>query len=326
MLIVASLGFKITAVPFHFYAPDVYMATTNLNAGLLAVVPKIAGFLALFRLTTLLVPLFPDFAWQLMVILSILTMTIGNVSALLQKNVRRLMAYSSIAHAGYMLIGVAVGLFSDNEGLVYGGFAAAFLYLVVYGLASIGTFAALGEVEDDETATGSVASLAGLAYRRPWMAGAIGICMFSLAGLPPLAGFWGKLTLFSSALTAYRSDPAGSMFLVLAIVGVVNAAIAAAYYLRIVGAMYFDKAHSQDTSTVGVGAVAAVICGVAVVVAGLFPGPMVDHFRRVGPAQFSARVAELSEVESGSGGDDVLAIVNPTIMAPTGPHATTRLP
>ena len=96
--------------------------------------------------------------------------------------------------------------------------------------------------------------------------------MFSLAGLPPLAGFWGKLTLFSSALTAYRSGPAGALFLVLAVVGVVNAAIAAAYYLRIVAAMYFDKGLRDDASPVGIGAVAAVVCGVAIVVAGLFPG------------------------------------------------------
>jgi NADH-quinone oxidoreductase subunit N len=326
ILIVGSLGFKIAAVPFHFYAPDVYLATTNVNAGLLSVMPKIAGLLAIVRLTTLFVPLFPAFSWQLIIVISILTMTIGNVSALLQNNVRRMMAYSSIAHAGYMLIGVAVGLFDSDDAMVYGGFAAAFLYLCIYALASIGTFAALSEVEDDSTSTGSVASLAGLAYRRPWMAGVIGICMFSLAGLPPLAGFWGKLTLFSAALTAYRSGPEGRMFLGLAVIGAVNAAIAAAYYLRIVGTMYFSWETDEETSPLGIGAVAAAICGVVIIVAGLFPGPMIDHFRHVQPTRQNMESVSRRGLPSGLVTEEKLAALEPTVMAPVASHATPRLP
>jgi NADH-quinone oxidoreductase subunit N len=297
VLIVAALSFKITAVPFHYYAPDVYLATSNLNAGLLSVIPKVAGLVALVRLTALLAPVFPDFGWQLIVIISILTMTIGNLGALLQKNMRRLMAYSSIAHAGYMLIGVAVGLYGADQTLAYGGFSAAFLYLFVYAVASIGAFAALTEVETGEgtsadqvgkAETGAVTELAGLSRQRPWMAAAIGICMFSLAGLPPLAGFWGKLALFSSALTAYRSGAGNNWFLILAVVGVLNAAVAAAYYLRVISVIYFEEGIVPSRRQVSIPSVAAVIGGLAVVVIGLFPGNLVESFRRVGPSPIIA--------------------------------------
>ena len=109
MLIFAGLGFRLTAVPFHFYAPDVYQGTTNPNAGLLAVVPKIAGLVALVRIAVVAMPGFEQLGWQLSLALAMVTMTLGNLLALWQDNVRRLLAYSSIAHAGYMLIGLAVG-------------------------------------------------------------------------------------------------------------------------------------------------------------------------------------------------------------------------
>lgn len=286
IMLFAGLGFKITAVPFHFYAPDVYQATTNSNAGLLAVMPKVAGIVAMVRLLPLTLPVVGDFGWQVALILSLVTMTIGNVCALWQKNVRRMMAYSSIAHAGYMLIGIAVAMSAGQEnGAAYGGFGASLLYVFVYAVASVGTFGVLAHLSTAEREVNDVDDLSGLSRNRPVAAALLAVFMFSLAGIPPLAGFWGKLTLFSGALSAsgISSETSSPWFLVLAIVGVINAAIAAAYYLKIISASYFrspefDFSVSRVSPALGV----AVACAVLVVVAGLLPARFVGHFDQVG--------------------------------------------
>lgn len=245
ILILSGLGFKMTAVPFHFYAPDVYQGATNANAGLLAVAPKIAGVIALIRLVVVAMPSVSEYAWQLTIVLAVLTMTLGNVCALWQQNIRRMMAYSSIAHAGYMLIGISVALGSSGS---YGGVSATLFYLIVYGFASLGTFAALVSISSEEREISSLEELAGLGKSRPVVAAAIAVCMFSLAGIPPLAGFWGKLTLFSSSIRL-AIDPANKSlmlwFVLLAVGGAVNAAIAAAYYLRVVSVMYFQTSRVE---------------------------------------------------------------------------------
>lgn len=287
IFLLAGLGFKITAVPFHFYAPDVYLATTHLNAGLLAVVPKVAGLMVIVRILPAFSPVFPELNCKLMIVISLLTMTIGNVGALLQSNFRRMMAFSSIAHSGYMLIGIAVGLSGASRLVAYDGFAAAQFYLLIYAFASLGAFAVMCELHGSGRGLGSIAELRGLAGRRPWMAAAMAVCMFSLAGLPPLAGFWGKLTLFSAALTAHRQIGVSSWFLVLAIVGVLNAAVAAAYYLRVIAALYFyDRAAAPgEEPAFGLSAIAAMGCGLLVVAIGLWPGRTIEYFQQavVGP-------------------------------------------
>ena len=140
VLIIAGLCFRVTVVPFHFYAPDVYQGTIQANAALLSVLPKAAGLLALVRLVVLGMPEMGPFAWKIFLVLAVLTMTLGNVLALWQENVRRLFAYSSIANAGYMLIGLAVGLAPGAAGF-WDGVGATFFYLCVYAAATLGTFA-----------------------------------------------------------------------------------------------------------------------------------------------------------------------------------------
>ena len=272
VMIVAGLGFKITAVPFHFYAPDVYQGATNTNAGLLAVAPKIAGILALVRLVAGTLPPGMDVGWRLILVLAIATMTLGNTCALWQKNMRRLMAYSAIAHAGYMLIGLAVAMAIP----ALGGIAAMVFYLVVYAAASLGTFAALAYLSNDAGEVGELSELAGLSRVRPWIAAALAICMFSLAGIPPLAGFWGKLALFTGAIHVAMVGGTGGQsgwFLVLAIAGVVNSAIAAAYYLRVVSTMYFRAPTVRCPAEGGrsLGVVVA-ICIMGVLGLGIMPG------------------------------------------------------
>ena len=142
VLVVAGLCFRVTAVPFHFYAPDVYQGTIQANAALLSVLPKAAGLLALVRLIVLGMPEMGPFAWKIFLALSVLTMTLGNVLALWQENVRRLFAYSSIANAGYMLIGLAVGAGAGHRQVgLWDGVGATFFYLCVYAAATLGTFA-----------------------------------------------------------------------------------------------------------------------------------------------------------------------------------------
>jgi NADH-quinone oxidoreductase subunit N len=202
VLIFAGLGFRLAAAPFHFYAPDVYQGATSGNAGLLSVLPKIAGIIVFVRLVAVSMPAMGAFAWQLTAAISILTMTIGNVSALWQNNVRRLMAYSSIAHAGYLLIGLAAALALPSAGGAAGGLAAMILYVFVYAFATLGVFAALTHLGAKDRDVEHVDELAGLAKSRPMTAAIIAVCMFSLSGVPPMAGFWGKFTLFRSAVEA----------------------------------------------------------------------------------------------------------------------------
>jgi NADH-quinone oxidoreductase subunit N len=282
VMVVGGLGFKIAAVPFHFYAPDVYQGTTNTNAGLLAVVPKIAGIVALVRLASTTLPSDAAIGWQLALVLSLLTMTIGNVCALWQRNIRRLLAYSSIAHAGYMLIGLAVGLAAPN----LGGIAAMLFYLAVYALASLGTFAALTYLSSQQHEVSDMSELSGLARSHPWIAGAIAVCMFSMAGIPPLAGFWGKLALFSGAVRLAIADAGGvsTWFLLLAIVAALNAATAAAYYLRVIATMYFRPATAPPPADGGPGALVAVTaCIVLVVAVGILPGVVLQDAERADP-------------------------------------------
>lgn len=279
VLIVAGLGFKIAAAPFHFYAPDVYQGATNTNAGLLAVAPKIAGVIALVRVAVIAMPMTASFAWQLALVLALLTMTIGNACALWQQNMRRLMAYSSIAHAGYMLIGVAVAMATSAPG----GISATLFYLLVYAFASLGTFAALASLGNDEHEVSRLEQLAGLGKSQPVVAGAIAVCMFSLAGIPPLAGFWGKFTLFTSAIRVATDTPTEGIsvwFVILAVGGALNAAIAAAYYLRVVAVMYFQPTREEVARGSGGARTAMVIASMVVLSLGVFPRTLFDATQR----------------------------------------------
>lgn len=281
VLITAGVGFKLAAVPFHFYAPDVYQGTTNVNAGLLSVAPKLAGVVGAVRLLIVALPN-ESRVWQLALVLSILTMTMGNICALWQTNVRRMMAYSSIAHAGYLLIGLATAAAAQTTASDGGGIAGMTIYLIVYALATLGAFAALAAISSDRKEVSTLNDIAGLGRGKPMLAAVIAICMFSLAGLPPFAGFWGKLSLLfgSLNLSLAGDDPAAKRlagwFLTLSIVGVLNAAIAAAYYLRVIGTMYFQPATTDHNVSPSAGGphFAALFCATAVLICGLFPGSL----------------------------------------------------
>ncbi len=312
VLIMAGLGFKITAVPFHFYAPDVYEGTSAFNAGLLAVVPKAAGFVAIVRVVSETMVGFETTGQQLVLILAGITMTGGNCLALLQSNVRRMLAYSSIAHAGYMLIGISVGFWESwNPGLsversggllgmgLPGGIHATYLYLLAYSLTNVGLFGVLVYLGRPGKQIDHVDDLIGLAKTHPFVAVAAALFLFSLAGIPPLPGFWGKLSIFSTALsvrqetrdTIFAVHPA---FAVLAVLGVINAAIGAVYYLRLVSAMFLNDPLGAPRPSGGRPALAAIALSAALLVAfGIAPRPVFRYLERppaaVEPTMSAAR-------------------------------------
>jgi len=287
LLIVGGLGFKIAAVPFHFYAPDVYQGTTNGNAGLLSVAPKIAGMVALVRIATAIGPSIESIGWQTIAVLAIVTMTLGNVLALWQTNIRRMLAYSSIAHAGYMLIGITVGMAAAERGPTDGslyGYGATLFYLLTYSLVTIGTFAALAYLGRKEKEIDTVDDLAGLGRSYPLIAFVVAAFMFSLTGIPPMPGFWGKLALFITTLDMVRiAGDDRVWFVVLALAGALNAAISAGYYLKVVGAIYFRKPINVPRGEGGLGARLAVYGAAALTaVVAIFPGVFLQTARNAG--------------------------------------------
>lgn len=240
LFVMAGLGFRVAAVPFHFYAPDVYQGSPTVVAALLSWLPKAVGFLAMLRVLTAVMAgtgELADKAIMLSFIIAVASMTLGNTVALLQDDLKRLLAYSSIAHAGYLMIGIAVA-FRDVPGAVGTtlGAQAIIFYLAAYALMTLGVFGVMVALSTPGRPVETVDDLAGLGRTQPLAALAMAICLFSLAGVPPLAGFWGKLFLFTSALSVGGEH--ARLFTWLAILGVINAAIGAYYYLRIVVIMY----------------------------------------------------------------------------------------
>ncbi len=305
VLVVAGLGFRLTAVPFHFYAPDVYQGTTTAAAGLLAFVPKAAGFAALVRVLGFVFPtltgdvfearmsLSPVLGDQLPVLLWIMafvTMTLGNVLGLLQDNLRRLLAYSSVAHAGYMLIGLAVApklVTVMRSDLLVDGVDAVFFYLVAYGAMTIGAFGVLEYLHTVGQRAETVDDLAGLSRSRPGVALLMVLFLFSLIGIPLTVGFMGKFLLFAGALDVPASaDVAASveqrkLFIWLALIAALNAAIGGWYYLRIAAAMYLREPPlsaptvASRTSRASWPVLASVwLCAVLTLGLGVYPAPL----------------------------------------------------
>lgn len=268
-LLIAGLSFRLGAVPFHFYAPDVFQGIPSSAAAMLSYVPKVVGFAALLRLLPLVGGLGvteavdgPS-AQMLLAGLSIATMTIGNLLALRQDNLYRLMAYSSVAHAGYMMIGLVVEGGNDDVS----GVGALLFYLATYGLITIGVFALFAGVSTEKSPVRKVSDLAGMSRIHPAVALALAVCLFSLTGLPPTVGMLGKLNLFLASwgegTTVGRT---------LAVVLAANAAISAWYYLRLIGVMFFDTAPVGEKSKLTLApAVAGTLCSVASIL--LFVSP-----------------------------------------------------
>ncbi|MBI3835656.1 MAG: NADH-quinone oxidoreductase subunit N [Planctomycetes bacterium] len=246
LLIFAGLSFKIAAVPFHAYAADVYEGAAAPITGMLGFIPKFAGFVALIKIFAALQWNIPHSTWWVIWCVAVATMTIGNVLALMQKSIKRLLAYSSITHTGYMLVALLAGP-GPESGPLRDGVAAILFYISVYGLMNLGAFAALTWMRTEDRETEELAELPAAARSHPAAALALAVCVFSLSGLPPTAGFLAKFYVIGSAFSVPRESPMHGAMIALAIIAVINSAIGAAYYLRIIAATYLTK--PVDTAT-----------------------------------------------------------------------------
>ncbi len=250
VLVVTGFGFKISAVPFHSWAPDVYEGAPTPVTAFMSTGVKAAAFAGFAKLFVLAAAV----QWQLwvhtMTILAILTMVVGNVLALPQRNIKRMLAYSSVAHAGYLTL----GLIAAGTAGVWDGVTAILFYLVTYALMNLGAFGALVWIRNKRAFDYSLDGIAGLGRTMPWPAMMLAVLMVSLTGIPPTAGFWGKFYLFTAVI---RADLTW-----LAIIAVVMSAVSAYYYLRVVWFMYFREANEPaaagDVSPAAVGAPSAV--------------------------------------------------------------------
>jgi NADH-quinone oxidoreductase subunit N len=275
IFIVVGFGYKISAVPFHFWTPDVYEGAPITITAFLSVASKAAGFAMMIRFfkvifidtTILAVPAgmwtsLYGFEWnKLLAILSVLTMTLGNLVAVWQDNLKRLLAYSSIAHAGYMLMGVVV--LSDQ------GIAAVLIYFMMYLFMNLGAFFVVMLVAN-KTGSEDISAYRGLGYRAPLIGVAMAIFLISLTGLPPTAGFIGKLYLFAALLEA--------KWIWLAVVGALNSVISLYYYARVLRYMFLRDPEGQTSSITlqRSEAILLLFFVIPTLLFGLYFGPLVD--------------------------------------------------
>jgi proton-translocating NADH-quinone oxidoreductase chain N len=227
-LMLAGIGFKISLVPFHMWAPDAYEGAPTPVTMFLSVGPKVAGFAVLLRLVLQVVVVYQNDWVILFSLLAVLTMTLGNVVALVQTNVKRLLAYSSIAQAGYMLVGMASISFSGEP---LDGINAVLIYIAAYLFTNLGAFLVVIAIEN-KTGAVDISQYGGMIKRAPGLAILMVFFMLSLAGIPPTAGFMGKFFVFGSAINADLGW--------LAVIGVINSVISVFYYMRVIRPMFFD--------------------------------------------------------------------------------------
>jgi len=279
ILVILALGFKITAVPMHFYAPDVYEGAAISTTSFLSFVPKATG---LFVLMTVLAAVgwsadaapasLPPEAGKVLWMVAALTMTLGNLGGLLQRSIKRMLAYSSISHSGYMLVGIVAGP-------QFGGFDATLFYLLTYGVTNLAVFGAIASIERQGSEIDSFDDLAGLRVRHPWASAMLAIGAASLIGMPPLLGFWGKLDLFAAGLDAGH--------VVLVVILAVNSAISVWYYLRLIGlpiiAPAGPRTEGLESSPSRFPLLAAVVAGLGTVLLPIMLGSLVDAASVAGP-------------------------------------------
>ena len=278
-MILIGLGFKVSAAPFHVWTPDVYQGAPAPVVGLMSTAPKAAAFAVLLRIT------FNGFSdhsyearWTVLIgAIAVLSMTIGNLGALLQKDVKRMLAYSSIAHAGYLL--VAFTAFPNKDGI-----ASACFYTAAYAAMNVGAFAVITQVSGYDETSRTAEDFTGLALRRPVMAALLTFFLLSLIGIPFTGGFFGKFYVFSAAINA------GHIWI--AVLGLANSGFACFYYLRLIAALYtkslkdvtadgVDIAHPFAATTIPAG-IGLTLAAAATLVLGILPGQVLQLAQRAG--------------------------------------------
>jgi NADH-quinone oxidoreductase subunit N len=265
VFLVAGLAFKLGVVPFHMWVPDVYQGAPTAVTLLLGGAPKLAAFAICIRLLVEgLLPLAVDWQ-QMLTVLAVMSMLIGNVTAIAQTNLKRMLAYSTISQMGFMLLGLLSGVVNGTASA--GAYSASMFYSITYVLTTLGTFGLIMLLARAGFEAENIDDFKGLNQRSPWFAVVMLILMFSLAGLPPMVGFYAKVSVLQAVLAT------GQVWL--AVFAVMMSLIGAFYYLRVVKVMYFDE--PTDTAPIAVGSdmrVALSINGLAVLALGIFPGAL----------------------------------------------------
>jgi NADH-quinone oxidoreductase subunit N len=272
VFIVAGLGFKLGAVPFHMWVPDIYQGSPTAVTLMVGAAPKLAAFAITLRLLVEgMLGIAVDWQ-QMLIVLSVGSMLLGNLAAIAQNNIKRMLAYSTIAQIGFMLLGLTPGVVSGNTVSASNAYSSAMFYVVTDVLTTLGTFGVIMLLSRRGHEAEFIDDFKGLARRSPWFAGVMAIFMFSLAGIPPTVGFYAKLAVLQSLVSTNVGG-----YIVLAIAAVVLSLLGAFYYLRVVKVMFFDE--PVDTHPVVASRDVRVLVsvnGLAVVVLGLLPGGLMQ--------------------------------------------------
>jgi NADH-quinone oxidoreductase subunit N len=268
VFIVAGLAFKLGVVPFHMWVPDVYHGAPTSITLMIGGAPKLAAFAIVIRLLVEgLLPLAVDWQ-QMLAVLAVVSLLVGNLAAIAQTNLKRMLAFSTIAQMGFMLLGLVAGVVGGKGDNMANAYSATMFYVITYVLTTLGTFGVILLLSRKGFESEEISDLAGLNQRSPLYAAVMAVCMFSLAGVPPMVGFYAKLSVLQALLASSQA-----FYIGLAVFAVMMSLIGAFYYLRLVKVMYFDA----PTQTVGIEAsldVRAVLSlnGALVLVLGIVPG------------------------------------------------------
>jgi NADH-quinone oxidoreductase subunit N len=262
LLFLIGFSFKIAAFPFHMWVPDVYEGSSTTVAGLFSTGGKAAAFAAIIvTLGSIFNGIDHNVFEPYLAVIAVFSMLFGSIVAIAQNNVKRMLAYSSIAHAGYMLIGLAAGNYEGIAGIIF--------YLAAYTFMNLGAFGVVSIIEGKNETNLAFDSYSGLASRQPLLAALLSIFMFSLAGIPPFAGFFGKYYVFIAAIKAHLTW--------LAIIGVISSVISVYFYLRIVVLMYFREPEADvKVEESNFGLLAVMISVLLVIIIGIAPGSLID--------------------------------------------------
>ncbi len=275
VFIVAGLAFKLGVVPFHMWVPDVYQGAPTAVTLLIGGAPKLAAFAITIRLLVEgMLGLAVDWQ-QMLMVLAVSSLVIGNLAAIAQTNFKRMLAYSTISQMGFMLLGMTAGVISGNTLSAGNAYSSAMFYVVSYVITTLGTFGLIMFLARAGFESEEIGDLAGLAKRAPWLAGIMTLFMFSLAGVPPMVGFYAKLSILQALITTNLPG-----YIVLAVIAVMLSLVGAFYYLRVVKVMYFDPPTdaSKPLQSGGISALLA-LNGVAVLGFGLLPGGLMAMCR-----------------------------------------------
>jgi NADH-quinone oxidoreductase subunit N len=270
VFIVAGLAFKIGAVPFHMWIPDVYQGAPTAATLMIGGAPKLAAFAIMVRLLVEgLLPL--AFDWQQMLsVLAIGSLLVGNLAAIAQTNLKRMLAYSTIAQMGFVLLGFVAGVINGQTTLAANAYSSAMFYMVSYVLTTLASFGVIMLLARQGFESEEITDLAGLNQRSPLYAAVMAICLFSMAGIPPMVGFYAKLSVLQSLMVSGQS-----FYMGLAIFAVIMSLIGAFYYLRVVKVMYFDEPVTASTVSADLDVrVVLSVNGLLVLVLGIVPGAL----------------------------------------------------